>query len=175
MKVRFARSSLAIFRSLTLFPHFADLAAFTDSTITLPLGKKANKAAALKLRQEIGEMIDDVGMEVEEEDDEQREWEAAQIRRAGGNGEIRTKSNAGTGEKGTGKTYRAAPSTSSFLPFLALFALLKCCFASSAIRPSPLPRLRPLPSHFLSLRASNKPHLRLFRPRPLRPRTGRAG
>lgn len=86
-----------------------DLAAFTDSLRPLPLGKKANAEAAKKLREEMGEMIEDVGMEVEEEDEEMKEWEKAQIRRAGG--ERRREEPIGTGGK---KGYRPAPSTFSF-------------------------------------------------------------
>ncbi|GAA5876738.1 hypothetical protein JCM8547_002033 [Rhodosporidiobolus lusitaniae] len=86
-----------------------DLAAFTDATTTLPLGKKANKAAALKLRQEMGEMIDDVAMDVEEEDEEMREWEKAQIRRAGGGGEMTRRREDGVRGDGKKVSYRAAP------------------------------------------------------------------
>ncbi|GAA5886767.1 hypothetical protein JCM6882_005881 [Rhodosporidiobolus microsporus] len=86
-----------------------DLAAYTDSLTSLPLGKKANKAAALKLRQEMGEMIDDVAMDVEEEDEEMREWEAAQVRRAGGGDERRSRREPADGGKGGKKPYRAAP------------------------------------------------------------------
>ncbi|GAA5985030.1 hypothetical protein JCM11641_000823 [Rhodosporidiobolus odoratus] len=81
-----------------------DLAAFTDSLRPLPLGKKANAEAAKKLREEMGEMIEDVGMEVEEEDEEMKEWEKAQIRRAGG--ERRREEPIGIGGK---KGYRPAP------------------------------------------------------------------
>jgi hypothetical protein len=122
--------------TLSSFPSFqcADLAAYTDSLTSLPLGKKANKAAALKMRQEMGEMIDDVGMEVEEEDDEQREWEAAQIRRAGGE---RVKRDEGKNGKEGKKPYRAAPST--FFPF----SLLRSSFSN--IKPSPPPQFHSPP------------------------------
>ncbi|BGP18171.1 hypothetical protein JCM10213_009014 [Rhodosporidiobolus nylandii] len=82
-----------------------DLAAYTDNLRPLPLGKRANAEAAKRMREEMGEMIDDVAMEVEE-DEEMREWERAQIRRAGG--ERRTEAVAG-GLVGGKKGYRAAP------------------------------------------------------------------
>ncbi|WVQ79421.1 hypothetical protein IAT38_001518 [Cryptococcus sp. DSM 104549] len=59
-----------------------DLAEFTEAKDKLYLGKKANKAAARRLRGEIGEMIDD--READAEDDEETlEWERAQAQRAG--------------------------------------------------------------------------------------------
>ncbi|GAA5889079.1 hypothetical protein JCM8208_007763 [Rhodotorula glutinis] len=95
-----------------------DMAAFTDSLSRLPLGKRANAAAARALRAEMGDMIDDVEMDVRDDDAEMREWEEAQIRR-GGEGR-RTARDEGTA-KGKGKgPYRPAPiPQSSTLPSLA--------------------------------------------------------
>ncbi len=58
----------------------ADVAAFTESRDTLPLGQKANKLAAQKMRSGMIDLIDDAE-EDQAEDDEGREWEEAQIRR----------------------------------------------------------------------------------------------
>ncbi|CEQ40115.1 SPOSA6832_01682 [Sporobolomyces salmonicolor] len=60
-----------------------DMAAFTGALEKIPLGKKANKEAAVRMRTEMGEMIDDVEMDVAEEDEEMRRWEVEQIRRGG--------------------------------------------------------------------------------------------
>ncbi|KAG0659930.1 hypothetical protein C6P46_004870 [Rhodotorula mucilaginosa] len=90
-----------------------DMAAFTDSLSRLPLGKRANADAARRLREEMGEMIDDVEMDVRDEDEEMKEWEEAQIRRAGGGGggtgmgrDRGGRNNDAAGRKGP---YRAAP------------------------------------------------------------------
>jgi GC-rich sequence DNA-binding factor len=90
------------------------MAAFTDSLSRLPLGKRANADAARRLREEMGEMIDDVEMDVRDEDEEMKEWEEAQIRRAGGGGggtgmgrDRGGRNNDAAGRKGP---YRAAPS-----------------------------------------------------------------
>lgn len=89
------------------------MAAFTDSLSRLPLGKRANAEAARRLREEMGEMIDDVEMDVRDEDEEMKEWEEAQIRRAGGGGggdgmgRDRGGRNDGVARKGP---YRPAPS-----------------------------------------------------------------
>lgn len=56
-----------------------DLADFTGAKETVPLGKKANKAAAQLLRSGMIDMIQDA--EEDEDDEEAREWELAQIRR----------------------------------------------------------------------------------------------
>lgn len=91
----------------------ADMAAFTDSLSRLPLGKRANAVAARRMREEMGEMIDDVEMDVRDEDEEMKQWEEAQIRRAGGGVQ---RDRAGRGDRGAqdGKRapYRAAPSES---------------------------------------------------------------
>ncbi|OXG25371.1 GC-rich sequence DNA-binding factor [Cryptococcus neoformans Ze90-1] len=59
-----------------------DLADYTGSKDKLFLGKNANKAAARRLRGEIGELIAD--REGEDEDDEETlEWERAQAQRSG--------------------------------------------------------------------------------------------
>lgn len=57
----------------------ADMAEFTGAKESIPLGKKANKEAAQKLRTGMIDMIHDA--EEEEDDEEAREWELAQIRR----------------------------------------------------------------------------------------------
>ncbi|GAA5838754.1 hypothetical protein JCM11251_006727 [Rhodosporidiobolus azoricus] len=100
-----------------------ELAAYTDSLTSLPIGKKANKAAALKLRQEMGEMIDDVAMDVEEDDEEMREWEEAQVRRAGGGDERRHRRDQVDVMKAGKKPYRAAPIPQS-VPIPTLTAAL---------------------------------------------------
>ncbi|GAA6030231.1 hypothetical protein JCM8097_009000 [Rhodosporidiobolus ruineniae] len=112
-----------------------DLAAYTDSLSTLPIGKKANAAAALRLKQEIGDMIDDVAMDVEEDDEEQRAWENAQVRRAGGGGE-RTQGRRREPEAGGKKPYRAAPIPQSApLPSLSS-ALSRLTASLSALQAS---------------------------------------
>ncbi|KGB78044.2 GC-rich sequence DNA-binding factor [Cryptococcus deuterogattii R265] len=59
-----------------------DLADYTGAKDKLFLGKNANKAAARRLRGEIGELIAD--REAEDEDDEETlEWEKAQAQRSG--------------------------------------------------------------------------------------------
>lgn len=84
-----------------------DLAAYTGADTRLPLGKRANAAAAAQLRAEMGEMIEDVEMDVRDDDEEMREWEEAQIRRAGGARETEKKAGKDDGRKGV---YRPAPS-----------------------------------------------------------------
>ncbi|WVR08253.1 hypothetical protein IAU60_005300 [Kwoniella sp. DSM 27419] len=60
-----------------------DLAEFTGVNDKLYLGREANKAAARRMRGEMGELIAD--REAEESDDEEaQEWERAQAQRAGG-------------------------------------------------------------------------------------------
>ena len=56
---------------------------YTESNDKLYIGPKAKKDAARRLRTEMGEMIEDREME-DEDDEETREWEMAQARRAGG-------------------------------------------------------------------------------------------
>lgn len=58
----------------------ADMADFTGVNESVPLGKKANKEAAKRLRTGMIDMIQDA--EEEEEDEEAMEWEQAQIRRS---------------------------------------------------------------------------------------------
>ncbi|ORY34945.1 nineteen complex-related protein 2-domain-containing protein [Naematelia encephala] len=59
-----------------------DLADYTEAKERLFIGKDANKAASRRLKGEIGELIAD--REAEDDDDEEtREWEEAQARRAG--------------------------------------------------------------------------------------------
>ncbi|GAA5935558.1 hypothetical protein JCM3775_003350 [Rhodotorula graminis] len=95
-----------------------DMAAFTDSLSRLPLGKRANAAAARALRAEMGDMIDDVEMDVRDDDAEMREWEEAQIKR-GGEGRRTTRDESAAKGKGKGP-YRPAPiPQSSTLPSLA--------------------------------------------------------
>lgn len=55
------------------------MADFTGAKESIPLGKKANRIAAEKMRSGMVEMIQDA--EDEEEDEEGKEWELAQIRR----------------------------------------------------------------------------------------------
>lgn len=88
----------------------ADLAAYTGADIRLPLGKRANTAAAAQMRAEMGEMIEDVEMDVRDDDEEMREWEEAQIRRAGGAREVEKADRKDEGRTGV---YRPAPSTSA--------------------------------------------------------------
>lgn len=57
----------------------SDMAEFTGATETIPLGKKANKEAAEKMRSGMIDMIQDVAED--EEDEEARQWEEAQIKR----------------------------------------------------------------------------------------------
>ena len=92
-------------------PH-KDMAAFTDSLSRLPLGKRANADAARRVREEMGEMIDDVEMDVRDQDEEMKEWEEAQIRRAGGGGGTGMGRDRGGRNDGAGRKapYRAAPS-----------------------------------------------------------------
>ncbi|TKA52589.1 hypothetical protein B0A53_04599 [Rhodotorula sp. CCFEE 5036] len=124
-----------------------DMAAFTDSLSRLPLGKRANADAARRLREEMGEMIDDVEMDVRDEDEEMKEWEEAQIRRAGGGGGTGTgrdrggRNNDAAGRKGP---YRAAPiPQSSTLPSMSavsarLSAALQALTASHTLEASAL-------------------------------------
>ncbi|WWC93055.1 uncharacterized protein L201_008019 [Kwoniella dendrophila CBS 6074] len=59
-----------------------DMAEYTEANDKLYLGREANKAAARRLKGEIGEMIAE--REAEDEDDEETlEWERAQAQRAG--------------------------------------------------------------------------------------------
>ncbi|GAA5881856.1 hypothetical protein JCM3774_003060 [Rhodotorula dairenensis] len=97
-----------------------DMAAFTDSLSRLPLGKRANAVAARRMREEMGEMIDDVEMDVRDEDEEMKQWEEAQIRRAGGGMQRdRDRESAGKGD-GKRAPYRAAPiPQSSTLPSIS--------------------------------------------------------
>ena len=106
-------SSALIYRELVLTLAPADMAAFTDSLSRLPLGKRANAAAARALRAEMGDMIDDVEMDVRDDDAEMREWEEAQIRR-GGEGRRTTRDEGAVKGKGKGP-YRPAPSASPSL------------------------------------------------------------
>ena len=85
-----------------------DLAAYTGSMEKVPLGKKANKEAARKLRGEMGEMIEEVEGDVSEEDEEMRRWEEAQIRRGGDGAKRESAKKLGTAKK----SYRPAPSES---------------------------------------------------------------
>ncbi|GJN92794.1 hypothetical protein Rhopal_005832-T1 [Rhodotorula paludigena] len=95
-----------------------DLAAYTDSLSRLPLGKRANAAAARQLRAEMTDLIDDVEMDVHDDDAEMRDWEEAQIRR-GGEQRRREREGAQAGAKHKGP-YRPAPiPQSSTLPSLA--------------------------------------------------------
>ncbi|BGP09779.1 GC-rich sequence DNA-binding factor 2 [Rhodotorula toruloides] len=94
-----------------------DLAAYTGADTRLPLGKRANAAAAAQMRAEMGEMIEDVEMDVRDDDEEMREWEEAQIRRAGGTREVEKADRKDEGRKGV---YRPAPiPQTSTLPSLA--------------------------------------------------------
>lgn len=59
-----------------------DAAEFTGALESVPLGRKANKLAAAKMKAGMAEMILDAEGEIGEEDDEEaREWEEAQIKR----------------------------------------------------------------------------------------------
>lgn len=72
-------------RALTCIRHSIDLADYTGASERVPLGKKANREAADRMRSGMIEMIQDVADEGEEGDDaESREWEEAQIRRGEG-------------------------------------------------------------------------------------------
>ncbi|BGP33773.1 hypothetical protein JCM10296v2_005577 [Rhodotorula toruloides] len=94
-----------------------DLAAYTGADTRLPLGKRANAAAAAQMRAEMGETIEDVEMDVRDDDEEMREWEEAQIRRAGGAREAEKADRENEGRKGV---YRPAPiPQTSTLPSLA--------------------------------------------------------
>lgn len=55
------------------------MADYTGAKESIPLGKKANRAAAEKMRSGMVEMIQDA--EEDEEDEEMRDWENAQIKR----------------------------------------------------------------------------------------------
>jgi hypothetical protein len=63
----------------------------------------------------MGEMIDDVEMDVRDEDEEMKEWEEAQIRRAGGGGVSACQSE--------GKTHSAQPDKAPSCPPRRCFAL----------------------------------------------------
>ncbi|GAA5934347.1 uncharacterized protein JCM15063_004548 [Sporobolomyces koalae] len=92
-----------------------DLAAYTGSMDKIPLGRKANREAAIKLRGEMGDMIDDVEGDVSGEDEEMKRWEDAQIRR-GGDGDRTTKEP----QADVKQTYRSAPiPQSTTVPSLA--------------------------------------------------------
>ncbi|KAL8278337.1 hypothetical protein RQP46_009229 [Phenoliferia psychrophenolica] len=89
-----------------------DLAEFTGAQETVPLGKKANKEAAERMRSGMVDMIQDA--QEDADDDEAQEWELAQIKR----GEQRR---TGASKSSPAKrAYRAAPiPSSSTLPSLA--------------------------------------------------------
>ena len=59
-----------------------ELAEYTEVNDKLFLGKKANKSAARRMRGEMGEMIDEREAE-SDSDEDTKEWEEAQARRAG--------------------------------------------------------------------------------------------
>jgi GC-rich sequence DNA-binding factor len=58
-----------------------DHAEFTGANERMPLGKKANREAARRMKEGIVDMIEEV-QDDDESDEEAREWEEAQIRRA---------------------------------------------------------------------------------------------
>jgi len=66
-----------------------EFSSFTQSNETLPLGKKQNRNAAIKFKNELKEMIDqheeedDDQDEEEDDDEEMKRWEESQIRRGG--------------------------------------------------------------------------------------------
>jgi GC-rich sequence DNA-binding factor len=98
-----------------------DLADFTGSLESVPLGRKANRQAAIKLRGEMGEMIEEVEGDLsgaeggEDEDEEMKRWEQSQIKR-GGNTTLPTT----TSDETKKKTYRPTPiPQSSTLPSLS--------------------------------------------------------
>lgn len=93
-----------------------DLAGYTGSAEILPLGKKANKEAAERMRSGMIDMIQDVADEENEdgEDAEQREWEEAQIRRGEGRKVV-------TSEKSSKRPYKPTPiPRTGTLPSLSL-------------------------------------------------------
>lgn len=113
-----------------------DLAAYTDSLSRLPLGKRANAAAARQLRAEMTDLIDDVEMDVHDDDAEMRDWEEAQIRR-GGEQRRRERGEAQAGAKQKGP-YRPAPSASAVSPPALCFLLT---LSHTVPRSSTLPSL----------------------------------
>ncbi|GAA6020925.1 hypothetical protein JCM11491_000069 [Sporobolomyces phaffii] len=94
-----------------------DLAAFTGADDRVALGRTANRAAASRLRDEMGDLIDDVEGDVSDDDDETKRWELAQIRRAAGPG------------AGGRKSEYGAPTTTT-----------------TAYRPTPIPQSTTVPS-----------------------------
>lgn len=93
-----------------------ELAAYTGSLEKVPLGTKANREAAKKMRSGMEELI----LDAEEEDagdEEAREWEEAQIRR-GEQGRDDIGPGGGRDKRRAKKTYRPPPS--SFFPWLYL-------------------------------------------------------
>ncbi|GAA6064227.1 hypothetical protein JCM10212_000374 [Sporobolomyces blumeae] len=100
-----------------------DLAAYTGANETIPLGRSANKIASLKLRSELGELIDEVEMEDGDgdggsaDDDDMRKWEDELVRR-GDQG--RSRKQDGDNKSGAKTAYRPAPiPQSSTVPSLA--------------------------------------------------------
>lgn len=81
METKVRRSSLSAWRNANAdpWPPRADMAEFTGAQETIPLGKKANKEAAERMRSGMVDMIHDA--EEDEDDEEAREWEMAQIKR----------------------------------------------------------------------------------------------
>ncbi|GAA5977143.1 hypothetical protein JCM10908_004871 [Rhodotorula pacifica] len=121
-----------------------DMAAFTDSLSRLPLGKRANAVAARRMREEMGEMIDDVEMDVRDEDEEMKQWEEAQIRRAGGGTSANRERGGKDAERNEKGPYRPAPiPQSSTLPSMSavsarLSAALQSLTASHTLEASAL-------------------------------------
>lgn len=66
-----------------------DLAAYTESQTTIPLGRSTKRLAARRLKHDMKEMIDDRENEVLENEDEMQ-WERAQTERAAAYGDLKT-------------------------------------------------------------------------------------
>jgi len=84
-----------------------DLADFTGSKESIPLGSKARKKSEQKRKEGILELINDVEDEFAEQDEEAMEWENAQVRRGARFQEEVSQS--------TTQAYRSLPSTLSHL------------------------------------------------------------
>ena len=115
------RVRISLIPSSSLTDHGpTDIISYNSSKSALPIGKRANAAAARSMKESMKELIDEAqeedfpganeenGMEEEEDDFDEggREWEAAQIKRGEGrrvvlNDEVEGK-----------KVYRAKPSLS---------------------------------------------------------------
>ncbi|KAK4050355.1 hypothetical protein OIO90_005148 [Microbotryomycetes sp. JL221] len=82
-----------------------DVAQYTGVNDIVPLGKKANKDAAKRMKEGMIDLIDEAEDEYRSDDEETREWEQAQIKR----GEQQYRMEQEQTQTGTKRGYRPAP------------------------------------------------------------------